>query len=48
MLARQIERLRQCREADEIVIATTVNTSDDPVVALADECELPVISWQRK
>jgi len=38
MLARQIERLRQCREADEIVIATTDNASDDPVVALTDEC----------
>lgn len=40
LLARQIERLRRCREADEIVIATTVNASDDSVVALADECGL--------
>jgi len=40
MLARQIERLRLCREADQIVVATTVNASDDPVVALASESGL--------
>lgn len=35
LLARQIERLQECREADEIVIATTTNPQDDPIVALA-------------
>jgi spore coat polysaccharide biosynthesis protein SpsF len=36
MLAQQLRRLRRCREADEIVVATTVNAADDPVVALAE------------
>jgi spore coat polysaccharide biosynthesis protein SpsF len=36
MLARQLSRLRACRSADEIVVATTTNATDDPLVALAD------------
>jgi spore coat polysaccharide biosynthesis protein SpsF len=36
MLARQLERLRASRLADDIVVATTTNASDDPLVALAD------------
>ena len=40
MLARQIERLRRCREVDEIVIATTINETDNPVVELAEASEL--------
>src|SRR5688572_8897689 len=36
MLARQIRRLKDCRCADDIVVATTTNATDDPVVALAD------------
>ena len=40
MLARQIERLRRCREVDQIAIATTVNRTDDPVVALGEEEKL--------
>jgi spore coat polysaccharide biosynthesis protein SpsF len=35
MLAQQLSRLRQCRTLDELVIATTTNTTDDPVVNLA-------------
>ena len=35
MLAQQIRRLRQCRRADEIIIATTENPSDDPIADLA-------------
>jgi spore coat polysaccharide biosynthesis protein SpsF len=35
MLARQLDRLQRCREFEELVIATTINTSDDPVVELA-------------
>jgi spore coat polysaccharide biosynthesis protein SpsF len=36
MLARQLDRLRACRNADDIVVATTANATDDPLVALAD------------
>ena len=36
MLAQQLRRLTRCRQADEIVVATTTNSTDDPVVALAD------------
>ena len=35
MLAQQLRRLKRCRQADEIVVATTTNVTDDPVVALA-------------
>lgn len=35
MLARQLERLARCRNVDEIVVATTVNATDDPVVDVA-------------
>jgi spore coat polysaccharide biosynthesis protein SpsF len=35
MLAQQIRRLRACRCVDEIMIATTVNETDDPVAELA-------------
>lgn len=44
MLAQQIRRLKHCREMDEIVIATTTNSTDDPVVTLAEaEC----VRWFR-
>ena len=36
MLARQLERLRGCSDVDRIVIATTVNRTDDPIAALAE------------
>jgi spore coat polysaccharide biosynthesis protein SpsF len=35
MLAQRIRRLRQCRRADEILIATTTNPTDDPIIELA-------------
>jgi spore coat polysaccharide biosynthesis protein SpsF len=35
MLAQQIRRLRQCRLAQEIAIATTTNSSDDPIAEIA-------------
>jgi len=35
MLAHQIRRLKQCQQVDRIVIATTTNQTDDPVVELA-------------
>jgi len=36
MLAQQVRRLKRCRRVDGIVIATTANKEDDPVVRLAD------------
>src|SRR5690348_14935314 len=38
MLAQQIQRLKQCISCDDIVIATTTNGADDPLVVLA-HCE---------
>ena len=35
MLAQQLRRLKESKETDEIVLATTVNATDDPIVALA-------------
>ena len=35
MLAQQLRRLSRCRQVDEIVVATTVNATDAPVVEVA-------------
>lgn len=35
MLAQQLRRLKQCTLVDDIVVATTTNTTDDPVAVLA-------------
>lgn len=35
LLGYQVERVRRCRSIDEIVLATTTNATDDPVVAFA-------------
>lgn len=40
MLALMVERLQQARTVDDIIIATTVNSSDDPVVELAEELKI--------
>lgn len=37
MLAQQIRRLKRCQHADEIVVATTTNPTDDPVVAVTEK-----------
>ncbi len=37
LLAYQIERLRRVNEADEVVIATTTNNSDQPIVELCED-----------
>jgi spore coat polysaccharide biosynthesis protein SpsF len=44
MLQRQIERLRRCARVDDIVVATTTNAADDPVVALAGALD---VRWYR-
>jgi spore coat polysaccharide biosynthesis protein SpsF len=44
MLSQQIRRLRQCRMVDDIVVATTANSTDDPVVDLARQEE---VRWFR-
>jgi spore coat polysaccharide biosynthesis protein SpsF len=36
LLERQLDRLKRCAHADEIVVATTLNADDDPLVALAE------------
>ncbi|RMF83582.1 MAG: acylneuraminate cytidylyltransferase [Nitrospinota bacterium] len=37
MLAQQLRRLKRCQRADEIVVATTGQVTDDPVVRLAEQ-----------
>ena len=37
MLAQQIRRLKQCTKVDRIVVATTTNTIDEPVVHLSQQ-----------
>lgn len=44
MLVQQIERLKQCAQADEIVIATTGNQVDDPLVGVAQQAG---VGWYR-
>jgi spore coat polysaccharide biosynthesis protein SpsF len=44
MLAQQVRRLKASRNLDEIMVATTVNASDDPVVALA---QAEQVAWFR-
>jgi len=40
MLTQQLRRLKQCTLADDIVVATTTNAIDDPVVELAHREQL--------
>lgn len=42
MLEYQIERLRRVNRADTVVLATTVNATDDPVAALGERLGVPV------
>lgn len=44
MLEQEIRRLRRCTRADEIVVATTTNADDDPVVELCRRLDL---RWYR-
>lgn len=36
MLAQQLRRVKRCAAADEIVVLTTTNAADEPIVALAE------------
>lgn len=40
MLEHEVERVRQARRINRIVIATTVNATDDPVAALAERLDV--------
>ena len=42
MLVQQLVRLRQCRQVDEIVVATTTEANDEPVALLAREAGVQV------
>ncbi len=44
MLAQQLRRLKRCIAAEEIILATTTNATDDPVVELARQEE---VGWFR-
>ncbi len=41
VMAHMIERHRRSRYTDEVVVATTTNATDDPVVALCEEMHCP-------
>jgi spore coat polysaccharide biosynthesis protein SpsF len=41
MLAYQLERLQRVRRADRLVVATTKNSADDPIVSLARALDVP-------
>ena len=47
LLERELERLRACRRVDEIVLATTTNADDDPLVALAEPARRALAPRQR-
>lgn len=42
LLAYELERLQRCQKADSLMVATTVNATDDPVVALCEALDVPV------
>ncbi len=42
MILRQIERLRQCHNLDALVVATSVDPSDDPLVAVLESAGVTV------
>lgn len=42
LLEYQIERLRRVKLADEIVIATTTNVTDQPIIELCQRLQIPV------
>lgn len=43
MIGRQIERLRHASSLDGLVVATSVDPSDDPLVAYLDSLDIPVV-----
>jgi spore coat polysaccharide biosynthesis protein SpsF len=43
MLVQQTRRLKRCASLDEIVVATTTNSTDNPVVAVRITSDCPLI-----
>lgn len=43
MIGRQIERLRRASSLDGLVVATSVDSSDDPLVAYLESISVPVV-----
>lgn len=41
LLEYQIERLKRVKEADEIIVATTINREDEPIVELCRKLNIP-------
>ncbi len=41
MLARQIERLRRCARIDRLILATSIEPTDDPLETLAGQLDFP-------
>src|SRR5215204_5835271 len=44
MLLRQLERLARCRQVDDIVVATTTQPTDEPVLRV---CDAAGVRWFR-
>jgi spore coat polysaccharide biosynthesis protein SpsF len=40
-LARQVERIRQCRLIDRVILATSTSPEDDAIATLAQELQMP-------
>ena len=48
MLARVVERARRASTLADVIVATTVDPSDDPIVRLCGECGWPVYRGDRE
>lgn len=44
LLGHHLKRLKRCKQVDEIVVATTTNLADDPIITLAEES---AVRWFR-
>lgn len=43
LLSYQLERLRSVQSADDVVVATTTNATDEPIVELCRELDIPYV-----
>lgn len=48
MLELMIERIRKSKEIDEVVVATTINSQDDPIVDLCNRIKCPYYRGSEK